>query len=328
MSGAGRRASLGLLVCPIEIRTCCFRLIVLVACLAIVGCGKSDIESGTPVTSTRDVVATSFYPTTFMAEQLLGSAVPVECIVPEGVEPSAWRPNDNAVQQLQSAKLVVLNGAGFEKWVTTTTLPAARLVDTTSGLAEPLIQYRNVITHQHGPAGDQSREGIDAHTWLDPIIAKHQATKIAEAATREWPEHAAAIETNLRSLCEKFDEIDQRFKALTPQFAKLHFLCSQPAYNYLGRRYEWEIQNIDSPLPAGLPDDLPDDLKVGSTPIFIWESEPDSKTVAELATAGIYSVTFRTGKQRPESGDYLTLMNANLDAPAKAIGELAGDKKK
>ena len=293
-----------------------------VAC-ALAGCGKSDVEDGQPLASTRDVIVTTFYPTTWMTQKIVGDAVPVECLVPDGDSASEWRPNDTAIQQLQSAKLVVLNGAGFEKWAITTTLPASRVVDTTVDLPGGFIQYADVITHQHGPVGDQSREGIDEHTWLDPIIAKHQATQIVAAAKRTWPQHAARFNENLQLVNAEFDKLADRLKAVAPKLTGVRLLCAEPAYNYVARQFDWKIENAGL-APSMTAEEILSRVKVDgskSKPIVLWANMPSANLVDELMPAGVRSVPFSTGVAGPGSDDYMTLMNANVDALQKALGD-------
>jgi zinc transport system substrate-binding protein len=50
---------------------------------------------------------------------------------------------------------------------------------------------------------------------------------------------------------------------------------------------------------------------------MVWEGEPLAKTVADLEARGISSVVFDPCGNRPEEGDYLSVMAANAAALEK-----------
>jgi len=65
----------------------------------------------------RPSIVTVTHALELFAEQLVGDAADVTFPVPEGVDPSFWRPAISDISQIQSADLIALNGAGFATWV-------------------------------------------------------------------------------------------------------------------------------------------------------------------------------------------------------------------
>lgn len=285
-----------------------------VAC-CIVGCGD-DTTAETDVSFTviqpRDVIVTTTAPLTWMAQQIAGDAVPVESLLPIGVNPAQWQPEPVGIATLQSAGLIVTNGAGLEKWVVKTTLPTSRLLDTTEGLAEPFIRYENVVIHKHGPGGDQSFEGVDPRTWIDPIIARHQASRIAEAASRSWPDHREMFETNLKVLHQQLDELDARYRSLAAKMKAVRIVSRQPAYNYLARRYQWDYHSFElekgQQITAELLKQLPSPGQPDRRTIIFYPMKPIAPK-----QAGLKSVLFETGGTAGADFDLVKTMNANLD---------------
>ena len=297
----------------------------LVATSVLVGCGDDtpdETDVAFPTAKPRDIIVTTTPPLTWMARRIVGDSVNVECPVPKKTDPGRWTPDAAAIESLQSAGLIVTNGAGLEKWVVKTTLPTSRLVDTTVGLAEPLIRYENVVVHQHGPDGDQSFEGVDVHTWLDPIIAKHQAARIAEAACREWPQHADTFRTNLKALHGRLDQLDERFRSLQPAMKNVTVVCSHPSYNYVARRYGWNTHNIEIDSNHPIDDELFETVKAvqqpGKTIVVLWRSVPSDETLDQLRKAGLRSVAFETG-EATKAVDFPAMMDRNLDQLSAAI---------
>ncbi len=280
------------------------------------GCsGEPRQSSADPAfAAPRKVIVTTFYPTTYFAQRIVGDAVPVECPLPPDADPEHWVPDDAVVAKLQTASLVVVNGAGFEKWLDRVSLPSSRVVVTTEGLDVPLLHYEKAFTHQHGPGGAHSHEGIDGHTWLDPLLAQHQAKRICEAARGVWPEHAADFADGLAALSNDLQQLDADLRRVTAGLGEWRVCCSHPAYNYLARRYEFPVTNFDfdpaTPLKAEQVKAVQGD---GSKPVLlIWESDPASETLSRLGEAGVRSVVYRPAESPPASGDFLTVMRGNV----------------
>ena len=296
----------------------------MVASCFLVGCSDDTSKNDTAFAPAqpRDVIVTTTPPLTWMAQQVVGDSVTVECPIPDRTNPRLWTPDAAAIKSLQSAGLIVINGAGFEEWVVKTTLPTSRLVDTTAELGEPFIRYENVVVHQHGPDGDQSFEGVDDHTWLDPIIAKHQATRIADAACREWPQHADTFRANLESLHQQLDQLDARFRDLQPAMENVAVVCSHPSYNYVARRYDWNVRNIEIDPSKPIDDEVLKSVQAvqqrKKPTVVLWRSAPDDEVIRQVKEAGFRSVVFETGEASKDV-DFVAMMDRNLDRLRKAI---------
>src|ERR1051326_1957185 len=65
-----------------------------------------------------DVMAT-FYPLAWLAERIGGANVTVGSIVKPGVEPHDYEPTTADLAKIVDAKLLVVQGAGFEAWIET-----------------------------------------------------------------------------------------------------------------------------------------------------------------------------------------------------------------
>ena len=217
-----------------------------VAVLPLVSCGVET--STTAATPTQNAVLTTFYPTQYFAERIAGKLVVVDSPLPADADPIFWRPGAEDMVRFQSAKLVVTNGAEFEKWVAGSALPRGRTVesltdDALASVGGPITM--ETTTHSHGPAGEHTHEGIDGHTWVSPELAVLQARRIAEAMSTAWPEHAAVFAENLERLEEDLDMLAASMRDLTPRLEGFRVLASHPAYNYLAREMGWSVHNLD-----------------------------------------------------------------------------------
>lgn len=221
------------------------------AALPLAGCNEQSGTSQSGQTgdiTMQNAVLTTFYPTKYFAERIAGGLVIVDSPLPADEDPIFWRPGANAMNQFQNARLVITNGAEFEKWVAGAALPRGRTVASLSD--EALDELGGPITmesttHSHGPGGEHTHEGVDGHTWVSPRLAVAQAERIAEAMSTAWPEHAEAFGANLARLVEDLEMLEASLRDLTPLVQQHRLLASHPAYNYLARDLGWDIHNLD-----------------------------------------------------------------------------------
>ncbi len=300
-------------------------LALVLACLSLVSC-KDKSEPEQPAPDASSVVMTTFYPTTYFAERIAGDAIEVRNPVPADADPIFWQPGDADLLAYQQADLIILNGAEFEKWVASAALPATRVVDSSSKLDGPLLTYETA-THSHGPTGEHTHAGADGHTWIDPVNAMAQSRIILEALLDRFPEHAEAFRTNAEALMGDLASLDTRWRALAPRLREAALLASHPAYNYLARRYELEITNLDLD-PEAPPDDEASqaiaaalaDTRPDQPILLLWEGAPLEETVRRLTDAhAITSVWVSPAESEDPNADYLGVMRANLDRLEAAL---------
>ena len=299
----------------------------LLATLLITGCAPEDAAIGDPGSAasvdTRPVVVAVNYPLAWMVERLGGDTIRVELPVPPGSDPANWTPTPEQLVELKDADLILLNGAGYSRWVATAGLPNSRLIDTTRNVRARLIREEDLPTHSQVPGGERGQGGWAITTWLDPRIAIAQAMAVRNALQTNFPAETTDIDAHYTVLERELLEVD---KALETAFAALGgqpLLFSQPVYQYLERRYGLNGRSLH-----WQPDRFPGDDGVvelravlGEHParIMLWDDYIIQVTVDLLETEGIRSLVFRTGANRPETGDYLDLMRANLANLQRAV---------
>ena len=187
----------------------------------------------------RPVVRSLSWPVGWLVDQLAGGAVDHLCILPAGADPAGWRPDGALVAELGTVDLIVANGAGYEGWVETASLPTARLIDTSRGLQ--LIEHAST-THSHG-AGEHSHGALDPHTFLDPTLFGRQATRVA-AALKSVLADDAAIDARLTGLIASLEALGGEWDAaLAPR-------SEEPAHidwSYLLARAGAEASGVGAP---------------------------------------------------------------------------------
>ena len=282
------------------------------------GDGRPASNENRPATESKNaLVVTSNYPLYFFASRIAqGVDVAPKIVFPDIVgDPTFWTPGTEQIQQLQSADLVILNGAGAEPWLDLITINQRRLLDTTASISDRLIPLEDAVAHQHGPEGEHSHQGTAFTTWLDPQLAIEQSQIVTDALIKLTPAGEEQFRDNMGRLEQDLLSLDVQ---LTEIFAKLDgqpVLFSHPVYQYLQRRYSINGQSMHWE-----PDETPSTaawialqqmLATHAATIMIWEDEPLTPTIKQLSDAGITSVTFEALANRPDQGDYLSVMRSN-----------------
>lgn len=262
-------------------------------------------------------IVASNYPLAYFAERIGGNRVQVSLPVPADEDPSFWKPDAKAVGAMQKAGLILLNGADYEKWLPRVSLSKFKLADTSAGFKDRFIRIENAVTHSHGPGGMHSHDGHANNTWLDFDQASQQAGAVAEAMARKRPELKAEFLENLKPLQAELAGLDAQLKSLVAAKPGLPLLGSHPIYQYLARRYGLNLKSVhwepnEMPAPAewvGLRKIL------ASHPAqwMIWESEPSQEINSKLQAEGVKTLAFEPAANRPESGDFMTVMRRNVD---------------
>ena len=306
-------------------------MVVLVGLLAV-ACGADKKRQSTPDESGQSLaekgpatlsVYTVNYPLQYFAERIGGDFVEVTCPAPPDVDPAYWAPSAEQIAGYQQADLILLNGAGYAKWLGRATLPTGKLVDTSAAIQERLLPLDEGLVHSHGPEGEHSHKGYAFTTWLDLQLAIEQARAVKEAFVSALPEQADNFQASLDSLTAKMVELDGRLESLTARIGDQPLLFSHPVYQYLTARYGLNGRSVHWE-----PDEAPTQeqwLELEAILVdhpaqwMIWEGEPLEDTARRLVDVGIQSIVYDPGANAPSGGNLLSLMEENATSLA-AIG--------
>ena len=265
----------------------------------------------------KPAVHTVNYPLAYFAERIGADLVDVHLPVPDNVDPAVWDPDDDAIEAFQSADLIVLNGAGYAKWVEQAILPPSKLVDTSAAFSDRFIAMEQSVIHTHGPQGGDSDGGTAFTTWLDPSLAEAQAAAVRDGLIRLLPSHRAALESRFTSLATDLKSLDAELKSIFTGLDKQPLVASHPVYQYLARRYGLNIESLHWE-PEQIPvekewSSLAQLLEAHPARWMIWEGQPEPAISARLEKLGVRSIVFEPCGSRPVTGDYLETMNRNAD---------------
>lgn len=292
------------------------RLLPLVSVLGLLACSP-DAPTTSSAESGGGVYAVN-YPLQYFAQRIAGDHLEVRFLAPPDVDPAFWSPRDEDVLTLQSADLILLNGATYAKWLDLVTLPSQRTVVTSSAFADELLELPITATHSHGESGAHAHAGTDFNTWLDPVLAREQAAAVLAALVEHLPSQAQELEANAAALDADLAALDAAFRELSAGAGKVPLLASHPVYGYLAARYGWDVHAL-----LWEPDDMPSEAEwealdsiLSSHPAqwMLYEDTPAPAIAARLREdLEVETVVLRPCGNRPSDGDYLSEMRAGLE---------------
>jgi zinc transport system substrate-binding protein len=256
------------------------------------------------------------YPLQYFTERIGGEHVNVVFPAPTDVDPAYWMPDRPTIANFQRADLILLNGAGYARWVNKVTLPRFRMVNTSAGFRDRYIEATEVITHTHGSEGDHAHEAIAFTTWIDFSLAAEHARAITAALNRKRPALRDIFETNYALLEKDLMTLDRTIKDIVSKDRTRPLVVSHPVYEYFARRYGLNIKSVhwepDDILSNKQIMELNSLLKEHPAKWMIWEGNVMKQSAEKLKAIGVDSLVFNPCGNTPDQGDFLSVMRQNV----------------
>ena len=174
-------------------------------------------------------VTTSFYPMYFFAQEIGGNKAEVINITPAGAEPHDYELTGQDIVKIQSSRLLIINGGRLEPW-------GDKITQELQGSKTTIIVAGQNLTNRQG-VDENGKPIIDPHVWLDPILAKKEAEKIAQGFISTDPVNASYYKTNLQKLESDLDQLDQAYRQGFASCRQNSFITSHAAFGYLASEY-------------------------------------------------------------------------------------------
>ncbi len=147
-----------------------------------------------------DIVATTLPVYEFTSTLCEGTGITVSRLVTEEV--SCLHDYTLQVSQMravESAQVVILNGAGLEDFLQDVLKSAKQVADASGGI--------ELTCGEHHDHHESHHHEHDPHIWLSPENAKQMCRNICRELSTVYPAHKAQFQTNLSSLLEKLSDL-------------------------------------------------------------------------------------------------------------------------
>src|SRR5262249_45288695 len=135
-----------------------------------------------------------------LARSVGGDAIDVASLVAPNGDAHAYAPSPADAKRLADAKLVLVNGLGFEGWID-------RLVKASGSKAQVTVATNGIKPRQM--KDDDGHDHTDPHAWQSVANAKIYVANIRDALVSTDPARKATYEANAAAYLARLDALDQ-----------------------------------------------------------------------------------------------------------------------
>ncbi len=308
------------------------RLLVALACLVAataLAC-SDDEERPAPGDESKLRVVTTVSPITSLVENIGGTRIRLEGIVPEGVNSHTFDPAPSLARLLSEADLIVLNGLFLEE-------PSLKMAEANKREEAVILPLGDEAVARDEWVFDfsfpESGGRPNPHLWTSPVLALKYAELVREQLVFLDPPNAAYYDENFRTLKERLEDLDRRIEisvgTVPPENRKL--LTYHDSFPMFAKRYGLEVIGAVQPSDFAEPSArevarLIDQVKETGVPAIFGSEVFPSPVMWQIAKEG--GATFidqlrdddLPGKPGDPRHTYLGLMVANVETMVAALG--------
>jgi len=249
--------------------------------------------------------------------QVGGDRVSVTTIVGPDGDAHVYQPSAADGRRIAQARLIFVNGLGFEGWLD-------RLTRAAKSKGE-------VVTLGDGVAARKDEEGQDPHAWQDVANAKVYVAAIREAMTAADPEGAQTYKANADAYLAKLDALDAEIRQAIDAVPKerRRVVSTHDAFGYFAARYGVEFiapQGVSTEAEVSARDvaRIIDAVRAHKVSAVFTENVADprlAKRIASETGARMGGTLYSDALSDAKGGGatYIDMMRHNVKELAKAL---------
>jgi zinc/manganese transport system substrate-binding protein len=183
-------------------------------------------------------VVASFSILADMVKQVGGPHVEVTSLVGPNSDAHVFDPTPADAKRLASAKLVVVNGLGFEGWM-------GRLIKSSGYKGPVLTASKGVKTlpmaeSHHGHGHKHSHAAPDPHAWQNLLNARQYVENIRVALSAAMPAHSADFQSRATDYLKQIDALEKSTQAriAAVPMERRRVITSHDAFGYFAHAYK------------------------------------------------------------------------------------------
>ncbi len=190
--------------------------------IAITASSHGETEPPLPVVASFSILAD-------FVKEVGGDRVNVTTMVGPNGDAHVYQPTPRDGQKLATARVVFVNGLGFEGWMD-------RLVAASKTKAAIVVASKSTRPRAN-------EEGTDPHAWQDVANAKIYVANIRDALKAADPASSADYDANAAAYLHKLDALDAEVQAAIDAIPKerRRIVSTHDAFGYFSARYGIEF---------------------------------------------------------------------------------------
>ncbi len=301
-----------------------------VVALIMAACGGTGGTSPQPTDPKALYVVTTVSPITSLVENVGGTRIRLQGIVPEGVNSHTFEPAPSVAQVMSEADLIVLNGLFLEE-------PSLEMAEANRKPGAVILALADRAISRDEWVFDFSfpEDGghPNPHLWTSPILAIKYAELIRDELTRLDASNTDYFNDNYEKLKTRLEDLDQRISdavdTIPPENRKL--LTYHDSFPFFGSRYGLEIVGAVQPSDFTEPSardvaGLIDQVRESGVPAIFGSEVFPSPVMEQIAKEGGADFVDRLrdddlpGSHGDPRHSYMGLMLTNVEVMVTALG--------
>jgi len=275
-------------------------------------------------------VVTTVSPITSLAENIGGTRIKLQGLIPEGVNSHTYEPPVSDVRVLADADLIIMNGLKLEE-------PTLELAEANKQAdAVILLVGEETLTpaeYKYDFSFPESEGKPNPHLWPNPALSLEYATLIHDKLVLLDPDNANYYDANFQELKRRLEALDEamRTAAATVPEENRRLLTYHDSWAYWADRYGFQVIGAIQPSDFAEPSakevaDLIDQVKKEGVPAIFGSEVFDSPVLEQIAgeTGAEYVDDLRDDDLPGEPGgdlhSYIGLMSQNMRIMMPALG--------
>jgi len=221
-------------------------------------------------------------------------------------DPHLFEASPAVVRRIADARLVIVNGAGYDPW-------AEKLLHTAPRADRTVINIARLIGR---------KPGDNPHFWYDPAVMPVVAGAIAAALSKADPAHAGEYGSRLTAILSALDSVKARAARLRARYAGTPVTATEPVFGPMAdalglvmrnRSFQTAMMNDIEPSARDLAA-FETDLKQRKVRALIYNAQ-----VSEKLTERLLAVVVAVTETQPPGVSLADWMLGQLDALDKAL---------
>jgi ABC-type Zn uptake system ZnuABC Zn-binding protein ZnuA len=275
-------------------------------------------------------VVTTVSPITSIVENIGGTRITLQGIVPEGVNSHTFEPAPSVAAILADADLVFLNGLFLEE-------PTLELARATQKPGSMIVSLGDQITSKDEWQFDfsfpEENGQPNPHLWPDPILALKYAEVVRDTMSERDPDNANYYSENYDKFAGRIADLDAAIVAIiaTVPPGNRRLLTYHDSWAYFARRYGMTVigamrpSNFSEPSAREVADLIQQIESEGIPAVFgseVFDSDVMETIAAESGAAYVDELSDDDlpGAPGDPRHSYLGLVVNNLEIMVPALG--------
>lgn len=307
-------------------------LFLLFSVAVLVGCGGSDGDSGqVTIRGVHTIkVVTTVSPITSIVENIGGTRIQLEGVVPEGVNSHTFEPQPSLARLMAEADLIVINGLFLEQ-------PTLQLAESNKKEGAVILELGDQAISPEDWQFDfsfpESAGHPNPHLWPDPNLGLRYAELVHDQLAAIDTDNASYYGQNLAAFRQRIESMDQAIRTAvsTVPGQNRKLLTYHDSWAYFARQYGMDVIGAVQPSDFSEPSvrevaQLIDQVRELRLPaVFGSEVFPSDvlETIANEADATFIDDLADDdlpGVPGDSEHSYLGLMRQNMEIMIPALG--------